>query len=313
MKIWLTGARGLVGKNILESPEAKKYEWVSPNRSELDLFDFAAVDAFVKKERPDFIIHCAGRVGGIQANMAHPVEFLVENTDIGRNVIMAAMKNEVPRLFNLASSCVYPRNAENPLRETQILQGELEPTNEGYALGKIFALRLCQYITRTKPSLKYKTLIPCNLYGRFDKFDPKASHLVPAIIRKIHEAKVTGAPSVDIWGDGTARREFLLASDLTDQLMKALNCFDEVPELMNVGVGRDYSIKEYYEVCKRVIGYQGDFTFDLSKPAGMKQKLTDVSLSEKLGIRSTVSLEEGVRQTYQFFLEEVLAKQGGKA
>ena len=188
----------MVGKNILESSNFKKFQLFAPNRSELNLFNYSDVLIYIKNLKPDFVIHCAGRVGGIQANMKHPVAFLVENLDINRNVIMAARAAGVKNLINMGSSCMYPRNAENPLREDMILHGELEPTNEGYAIAKIMAQRLCSYIRKEDASFLYKTLVPCNLYGRHDKFEPEHSHLVPAVIRKLHEAKVQNILEVDI-------------------------------------------------------------------------------------------------------------------
>lgn len=302
MKIFLTGATGMVGQNILEHPEAGLYSWLKPGRSELNLYDFQQVLSYLEKNRPDFVIHCAGRVGGIQANMAHPVDFLVENMDINRNVILAAQKAGVKNLINMGSSCMYPRDAENPLREDLVLKGELEPTNEGYALAKIMAQRLCAYIRKENPEFHYKTMIPCNLYGRHDKFDPKHSHLVPAVIRKLHEAKLNGLKEVDIWGDGKARREFMYSGDLADCIFKALKNFQSLPDLMNVGLGVDYSVNEYYEAAAEVVGYKGQFTHDLSKPVGMKQKLTSVERAKGWGWQSAVSLHEGLALTYQYFL-----------
>src|SRR5690606_3724887 len=179
--------------------------------------------------KPELIIHAAGHVGGIQANIANPVRFLVDNLDIGRNTILAAKNNKVPNLINLASSCIYPRNAKNPLSEDLILTGELEPTNEGYALAKIMVARLCEYIVSENPELKYKTAIPCNLYGRHDKFSPEHSHMVPAVIKKIDAAKQSAQAELDIWGDGLARREFMYAGDLADFIFYAIDNFDKMP------------------------------------------------------------------------------------
>lgn len=254
--------------------------------------------------KPDVVVHCAGRVGGIQANMAHPVDFLVTNVDLGRNVIMAARETGVTRLLNLASSCMYPRAAANPLGEALILQGELEPTNEGYALAKIFATRLCEYISRETPGLHYKTLIPCNLYGRYDKFDPRHSHLIPAIIHKVHQAKMQNLNEVEIWGDGTARREFMYAGDVASAVTHALENFDAVPALMNIGLGHDYSINEYYAAAAQVIGWSGKFVHDLSKPVGMKQKLVDISRQRNWGWMPATDLKTGIEKAYQFYLQE---------
>ena len=308
-RILLTGGRGMVGKNILENPAAVQYDFVAPSSQELDLTDYAATQRFMAHTKPDIVIHSAGRVGGIQANIAHPVDFLITNVDLGRNVIMAARKVGVRKLINLASSCMYPRNAPNPLNETLILQGELEPTNEGYALAKIFSTRLCDYINREsqqtdKLGLRYKTLIPCNLYGRHDKFAPQHSHLIPAIINKIHHAKVQQLAEVDIWGDGTARREFMYAGDLAGAVLKAVQDFDTVPDLMNIGLGHDFSINEYYATAAQVIGWNGRFVHDITKPVGMKQKLVDITRQRAWGWMPRTSLSVGIENAYQYYLTE---------
>jgi len=303
MKLLITGATGMVGKNLTENAGINRYELLTPSSSELNLLDFVATKAYVADKAPDMIIHCAGKVGGIQANMAEPVDFLVQNLDMGRNIIMAAKETGVKKLINMSSSCMYPRNAQNPLKEELVLKGELEPTNEGYALAKIAAMKLCEYIVREDESFQYKTLIPCNLYGRWDKFDPKHSHMLPAVIKKIHEAKVDQQDEVEIWGDGTARREFMYAGDLADFVAKAIENFEDVPALINVGLGHDYTINEYYEAIAKVIGFEGKFVHDLSKPVGMKQKLIDDSRLKQFGWSYTTSLEDGIRKTYEFYLE----------
>lgn len=307
-RIFLTGGRGMVGRNILDHPLAVNYDILAPSSIELDLRDSAAIHQFISQKKPDIVVHAAGRVGGIQANILNPVDFLVANTDMGRNVILAAYKAGVPYLLNLASSCIYPRNATNPLSENQILQGELEPTNEGYALAKIFASRLCEYVNRENENNgfsanRYKTLIPCNLYGRYDKFEPEHSHLIPAIIHKIHLAKVEGLAEVEIWGDGTARREFMYAGDLADAIMKSLNEYDQISDLMNIGLGYDHSINDYYQIAAEVIGWNGKFVYDSTKPVGMKQKLVDITRQSKWGWRPSTSLASGIHKAYTFYLE----------
>jgi GDP-L-fucose synthase len=302
-KVLLTGGRGMVGKNILEHSMAKNFDFLAPTSADLNLRDFAKTQDYLSKYAPDFVIHAAGLVGGIQANMARPVDFLVDNVDLGRNVIMASRSAGVKKLLNLSSSCMYPRNAANPLTEDLILKGELEPTNEGYALAKIFSLRLCEYLHKEDTSLQYKTLIPCNLYGRFDKFDPKHSHLIPAIIHKVHLAKMNQLKTVEIWGDGTARREFMYAGDLADVILCAISNFEVLPDLMNVGLGFDYSINEYYETVGKVVGWRGNFVHDLSKPVGMKQKLVSVERQKKWGWSANTSLEEGISEAYNFYLK----------
>lgn len=306
-RLLLTGGCGMVGKNILEHPAAADYDIVAPNRQELDLTDPVATKRFMAANKPDVVIHAAGRVGGIQANMAHTVDFLVSNFDLGRNVIMAARQAGVSKLINLASSCMYPRNGPNPLSETLILQGELEPTNEGYALAKIFATRLCEYINREsqltgEPGVSYKTLIPCNLYGRHDKFEPQHSHLIPAIIHKVHLAKIQNLPQVDIWGDGTARREFMYAGDLAGAVLQAVQDFSKIPDLINIGTGRDHSINDYYLTAARVIGWQGEFVHDITKPVGTRQKLVDITRQRTWGWVPATSLSTGIEKAYLYYL-----------
>lgn len=302
-KLFLTGGSGMVGRNIQEHPAAADWEILAPSSAELNLMEGDAVAAYIAEHQPDLIIHSAGKVGGIRANMAEPVAFLDHNVMIGRNVIMGARQAGVKQLINLGSTCIYPRAAANPLREEVMLTGELEPTNEGYAIAKIFALRLCEYIRREDASFLYKTLIPCNLYGLHDKFDPKVSHLVPAIIQKVHDAKEQGADTVEIWGDGTARREFMFSADLADAVFRAAEDLENVPDLMNVGVGDDHSVNDYYASIARVIGWQGTFTHDLSKPAGMARKLSDTSRQIAWGWQPKTSLDEGIGATYKFYLE----------
>lgn len=269
----------------------------------MDLTDADQTAAYIASHRPDVIVHAAGRVGGIQANMAHPVAFLEKNIAIGRNVIMGARAAGVTQLINLASTCMYPAQAENPLREESILTGPLEPTNEGYAIAKIMAMKLCDYIRAEDADAQYKTLIPCNLYGPYDKFDPKHSHLLPAIIHKVHEAQKSGAETVEIWGDGTARREFMYAGDLADAVWKAVADPAALPGAMNVGLGHDHSINDYYATVADVIGWQGEFTHDLSRPVGMKQKLCSTERQTAWGWHAPTSLRDGIAKTYRHYLE----------
>lgn len=308
MRILITGASGMVGRNILEHPDAELYEILAPSSNELNLLDNESVLRYMMKNKPDLIIHAAGRVGGIQANIKEPVRFLMDNLDMGRNVVSAARQAGVNKLINLGSSCMYPRNAINPLSEELILQGELEPTNEGYALAKITTARLCEYINREDNSFQYKTLIPCNLYGRWDKFNPLHSHMIPAVIRKVHEAKVNGLNEIDIWGDGTSRREFMYAGDLADCILFAVKKFETLPQMMNVGLGYDYTINDYYRIIAEVIGYNGQFVHDLTKPVGMKQKVVNINKQLNWGWKASIDLREGLFETYKFYLqrEEVL-------
>lgn len=303
-RVWITGGNGMVGRNLREHPRAADWDILVPSRRDLDLADRQAVSDFAREQRPDLVIHAAGQVGGIQANMADPVGFLVNNLDMGRNVIMGAFEAEVPALINLASSCMYPRGRNHALRESDMMTGELEPTNEGYALAKIVSTRLCDYIVRTRPDAAYRTVIPCNLYGRHDKFDPKASHLVPAIVAKVSEAVARGQNEVEIWGDGTARREFMYAADLADAIWHAAGNPAVLPQLMNIGIGDDHTILEYYEAVAQALGWNGDFRFDLARPVGMQRKLSDVSLQRTWGWMPSTAMQDGIAATIQFYQQQ---------
>ncbi len=303
MKILITGARGMVGKNIVDKvPE--NIELLIPSHKELDLLDFNATNNYLRHNNPNLIIHVAGIVGGIQANIANPIKFLVENIDIGKNIILAAKENNIKNFLNITSSCMYPRNAENPLKEEYILTGELEPTNEGYAIAKIFSQRLCEYIVTEDSDCNYKTIIPCNLYGKWDKFGENNSHMIPAVIKKIYNAKQNSS-NIEIWGTGEVRREFMYASDFAGFIWYAIDKFNEMPFLMNVGLGYDYSINDYYKTISEVIKYNGKFVNDISKPEGMKQKLVDITKQKNFGWKPKYTLENGIKETYKYFLENV--------
>jgi GDP-L-fucose synthase len=304
MKVLLTGSQGLVGSNINEL-KPSFIELLTPSFEELDILNSEKVHEYIKKTKPELIIHAAGIVGGIQANIENPVKFLTENTLMAHNLILSARENQVENLINLGSSCMYPRNAENPLSEDLILNGELEPTNEGYAIAKIYAQRLCSYINKEAGNSNYKTLIPCNIYGRGDKFDPKWGHMIPAVIQKLHEAKEANLPQVALWGDGTARREFMFAGDLAGFIWYAAKNLEQIPDLLNVGLESDYSILEYYKVISEVVGYHGSFEFDLSKPVGMKQKKIDIQKLKILGWSPGFSLKDGIQETYNYFLNKI--------
>lgn len=302
-RILLTGGSGMVGHNVLEHHGLQKHDVLAPSRRELDLSDSHAVVDFIKNFNPDLVIHAAGRVGGIQANIREPVDFLIDNLDMGRNVVLGAYHSGVKNVLNLGSSCMYPRDRSEPLAEEMVLDGALEPTNEGYALAKIVTARLCDYIGRENGDFHYKTIIPCNLYGRFDKFDPAHSHLIPAILHKLHQAKVSGSETVEIWGDGNARREFMYAGDLADMMVKAIENFESLPAYMNVGLGEDFTINQYYEVAADVVGFRGKFVHDLTKPVGMMRKLVNVDKQLSWGWKYQTSLKAGLEKTYEFYLE----------
>ena len=307
MRIFISGATGLVGRNVIERLSLENnIELLTPTSSELNLLDYTKVSEYINTHKPDVIIHCAGKVGGIQANMKDLYGFLQANLVMGVNLVKAAKESQIKNFLNLSSSCAYPRNAQNPLSEDQILKGELEPTNEGYALAKITVMKMCEYITNQNSGYYYKTLIPCNLYGKWDKFSPENSHMIPGVIRKIHEAKQNNIDNVEIWGDGEARREFMYAGDVADCICMAVKNIESMPAVMNVGLGHDFSINEYYEIIAKVIGYKGSFTHDLSKPVGMKQKLLNVDKQKNWGWSPKNTLEEGITKTYEFYKEQEL-------
>lgn len=293
----------MVGRNLTEAFAADGHEVVTSLSREVDLLDYPQTAAFVKRAAPDLIVHAAGKVGGIQANVADAYGFFAANMQMGLNVVRAALEVGTPRLLNLSSSCSYPCALERPLVEDDIFAGKLEPTNEGYAIAKAATARMCAFVSRQFPGRAFKTLVPCNLYGRYDKFGEANSHMIPAVIRKLHAARLQGASRVTIWGDGLARREFLYAGDLAEMVAACVRRFDDLPEAMNIGLGHDFTVNEYYEAVARVVGYEGRFDHDLSRPVGMRRKLLDVSRQLQLGIRARRSLEEGLRETYAWYLQ----------
>ena len=291
----------MVGRNAAEMLIEEGFKILTPTRSELDLIDSAEVTRYFKSNQIDIVLHAAGIVGGIQANIEKPYSFLFTNAQIALNVINASIECGIKRLINLGSSCMYPKDYQGELTEDLVLTGPLEPTNEGYAIAKIMASKLCDY-AQSEFGFSYKTLIPCNLYGKYDNFHPVESHMIPAVIRKIHEAFEKNH-SVEIWGTGEARREFMFVEDLIDFIIWALNNYDRLPNLINVGLGQDYTIKEYYQFIAEVIGFKGDFTHDLTKPEGMKRKLCSIQKQSQLGWKPKHSLKEGLEKTYQYYIK----------
>ncbi len=304
MIVLVTGGSGMVGKNFLEICNSTAMNIIAPTRSEMDLFNYNSTYNYILENKPDIIIHLAARVGGISANITSPVEFLIDNFDINRNLILAAKNANVKKILNIGSSCMYPVNAMNPLTEDILMSGKLEPTNEGYALSKIFSLKLCNMISKNNPSFIYKTIIPCNLFGKYDNFNENTSHLLPAIIEKTHMAIMNRKKHITIWGDGHSRREFLYVYDFVDFLLNAINIFDDLPRYMNVGTGYDLSINEYYELVAEVIGYDGGFKHDLSKPVGMKKKLVDITNQKKMNWMPKTDIDIAIKETYKFYLND---------
>lgn len=301
MRLLITGSNGMVGRALSETlATTKNFSLLLPKRQELDLLNFAEVDAYIKKNKPDFVIHCAALVGGIAANIKNPIEFLLYNSEINFNVIKASFQNNIRYLLNMGSSCMYPKDREE-LHEDDIMTGKLEPTNEAYALAKISASLLCDYVCK-QLGYDYKTIIPGNLYGPHDNFNLNSSHLIPAIITKTHHAIQNRITEIEIWGDGKARREFMYVADLVEFIVLAIEKISELPARINVGIGRDYSINEYYHAVADVMGYTGSFKHNLEKPVGMAKKLMNIKSATELGWAAKTSLKSGITQTVNYFL-----------
>ncbi|MCF6402770.1 GDP-L-fucose synthase [Chitinophaga filiformis] len=302
-KIYIAGHRGMVGGAISRRLKTLGYEnLVTRSSAELDLRSQADVNEFFSKEKPDYVFLAAAKVGGIHANNTYRAEFLYDNLMMETNIIHAAWKHGVKKLMFLGSSCIYPKMAPQPLQESSLLTGPLEPTNEPYAIAKIAGIKLCEAY-RDQYGCNYISVMPTNLYGIGDNYHPENSHVLPALIRRFHEAKEAGAPSVTVWGSGTPKREFLFADDLAAACVFLMLHYDE-KELVNIGTGEDLSIRELAETVKEVVCYEGDIVFDTSKPDGTPRKLMDVSKLHKLGWKHSVELKEGLVQAYADFLHK---------
>ena len=299
LRILLTGANGFVGKNIAKVLSSGDTDLLTPPSVELNLQNKDAVHDYLAASRPDLVIHAAGRVGGIEANIQNPASFLVENTQIGFNLLTSAKSVGVARVLNLGSSCMYPKNAINPLQEASLLSGDLEPTNEGYALAKISVAKLGLYLSDHE--FHCKTMIPSNLYGPHDHFDEETGHLIPSLIARLSKAQRAGMSEITLWGSGLVRREFMYISDLVDAILFCIENFEQLPGYFNCGLGRDYMIREYYEMLMGLLGYEAKLVPDLSKPEGMKQKLIDSSVLNSMGWSAKTPLEAGLRETLEFY------------
>ncbi len=302
-KIYIAGHRGMVGGAISRRLTTLGYDnLLTRSSAELDLRSQADVNDFFAKEKPDYVILAAAKVGGIHANNTYRAEFLYDNLMMETNIIHAAWKHGVKKLMFLGSSCIYPKMAPQPLQESSLLTGPLEPTNEPYAIAKIAGIKLCEAY-RDQYGCNYISVMPTNLYGIGDNYHPENSHVLPALIRRFHEAKENGAPSVTVWGSGTPKREFLFADDLAAACVYLMLHYDE-KELVNIGTGEDLSIRELAETVKEVVCYEGDIVFDASKPDGTPRKLMDISKLHKLGWKHSVELKEGLVQAYADFLHK---------
>jgi len=303
MKIYVAGHRGMAGSATVRSLKKSGYnEIITATRSELDLLNQQAVKNFITEQKPDVIIIAAAKVGGILANNDFPYEFLMENLIIETNLIQAAVDHNIEKVIFLGSSCIYPKFAEQPIREDSLLTGPLEPTNEWYAIAKIAGVKLCQSL-RKEYGKNYFSLMPTNLYGPFDNFDLKTSHVLPAMIRKFHDAKLNGNTPVRLWGSGTPLREFLHVDDLADAIVFSMKAVHLDDYLYNVGFGSDLTIKELAETIQKTVAHEGEIIWDSSKPDGTPKKLMDSSKFRSLGWSPKIDLETGIKSTYKWFLE----------
>lgn len=312
-KIFVAGAKGLVGSALIRCLQAKGYSTLlTPSHTELDLTNQQAVAAFFKKEKPEYVLLAAARVGGIHANNTYPAEFIYDNLAIQNNVIHQSWLHGVKRLLFLGSSCIYPKLAPQPMKEDALLTGLLEATNEPYAIAKIAGIKMCEAYNRQYDT-KFIAVMPTNLYGPGDNFHPENSHVLPGLIRRFHEAKISGAPDVVVWGTGTPRRELLYVDDMAEGSVFLMELPEEQisaellsypkPCFVNLGTGEDITIQEMAEAVARVVTYTGKIVFDPSKPDGTPRKLQDVSRIHSLGWKHRIALEEGIRNTYQWYLQ----------
>ncbi len=310
-RVFVAGHQGMVGSAIVRALEkAGDAEIITCTRSELDLLDQAAVFRFFNQHAVDEVYLAAAKVGGIWANNTYPAEFIYQNLIIEANIIHGALQAEVRKLLFLGSSCIYPKLAEQPISESSLLQGALEPTNEPYAIAKIAGIKLCESYNR-QYGTDYRSVMPTNLYGINDNFHPENSHVVPALLRRFHEAKIQDLPSVTVWGSGSPMREFLYVDDMASACLHVMNLPKEVygehvlpmSSHINVGTGKDCTIRELASTIARAVGYQGDILWDTDKPDGTPRKLLDVGLLKRLGWQYSVELDEGIERTYQWFLQ----------
>ncbi|MFE4674219.1 GDP-L-fucose synthase family protein [Streptomyces sp. NPDC056723] len=303
-RIYVAGHTGMVGAAVVRRLRSAGYDNLAlRTRAELDLTDQGAVREFMAKERPAYVVDCAARVGGIKANMSFPAEFLYENLQIQNNLIWSAKEAGAGTFLFLGSSCIYPRGCSQPMREEFFMTGRPEPTNEAYAYAKIAGMKLCEYI-HAEFGRNFVSCMPTNIYGEGDNFDPGTSHVIPALVRRMHEAREAGACEVVIWGTGDSRREFLHVDDLADAVLWLLR-HHRARRFLNVGTGQDISVRELAERIRRLVGFEGCLVFDASKPDGMPRKLLDVSALHKSGWHHRIEVDEGLRRTYDWYLTHI--------
>lgn len=312
-KIYIAGHRGLVGSAILRNLESKGYDnLLTKNHEDLDLTDQTKVKSFFDEEKPDYVILAAAKVGGIYANNAYPADFIYQNTMIEANVIQSAFENKVKRLLFLGSTCIYPKKIEQPMQEEALLSNKLEPTNEPYALSKILGIKLCESYNR-QHGTDFRSVMPTNLYGINDNFDPDNSHVIPGLIQRFHKAKINNEKEVIVWGTGRAMREFLYVDDMAEASLFVMGIDKKIYDAntspmishINVGSGKDITIKELAEMIGKVVGFEGKIHFDKSKPDGSPRKLIDVSRITNMGWKNTTSLRTGLDKTYNWYKNNI--------
>lgn len=300
MKTLITGGTGMLGSSLKKFANEQGREVLTPNRNELDLRSESSTRLYLARFKPKIIIHTAARVGGISANIAHPFDFLIDNIRIDSNLLAAASVLEIPNLVYIGSSCMYPKNLSHAMREEEILTGPLEPTNEGYALAKLVGWKIVKIIANSS-SMAWRTVVLSNLYGPNDHFNPARSHLLAAIIEKVSAAKRDGSSIIEMWGDGSSRREFTYVDDISQFIIQSLSRLAEFPDTMNLGAGIDYSVREYYDIVFNALDYTGEIREDLTRPTGMKRKLLDTSLAREYGWNPETSIGSGIQQTVAWY------------
>ena len=302
-RIYVAGHRGLVGSAIIRSLKQRGFEnLITRTHAELELMDAVAVKDFFEQAKPEYVFLAAAKVGGIHANSTYPADFMRENLIVQTNVIHESWRQGVVKLLFLGSSCIYPKLCPQPIKEEYLLSGELEKTNDAYALAKIAGIKTCQSYNQ-QHGTHFISAMPTNLYGVNDNFHPENSHVLPALIRRFHEAKLANVESISIWGTGTSRREFLHSDDLADAVLFLMENYDD-SEIVNVGCGKDQTVKELAETIQEVVGYTGHLKFDSTRPDGTPQKILDISKINSLGWKPTISLREGLKQVYQWYTEQ---------
>jgi len=301
-KIYIAGHRGMVGSAIVRKFNKEGFtNLILKTREELDLIEQDKVEEFFKTEKPEYVIDAAAKVGGIKANSEHQADFLLENLLVQNNIIVSAFKNNVKKLLFLGSSCIYPRESPQPIKEEYLLTGKLEPTNEGYAIAKIAGMKLCEKIFEQYGKV-FISCMPTNLYGQNDNYDPENSHVISALMRRIHEAKMANSKEVSIWGTGNALRDFLYVDDMAEAVFLIMDKYDK-KQFLNIGSGNEINIKDLALLIKEVVGFKGELFFDTTKPDGMPRKLLDISKISELGWKPKIELKVGLEKTYKYFVE----------